>query len=180
MKNKTFIGLIIGVALITVGCSKDSTQESELNYLKKATTGAVQLNGVGYFDSSGECDTEDKGADYSLIMTGDLEGCLYTYVESFDCSPGGTYMEIGREYFVGTYNGVYGTFWTTYKFEAKYEGCDDGSIVGAELKGRCQHPIVEGKGTGVFKGVTGRLDMKDEILASGINYNYRGHLKGLN
>jgi hypothetical protein len=58
------------------------------------------------------------------------------------------------------------SFQTTYKFEAKYEGCAaDGAYISAELKGRCQHPIVEGSGTGVFEGVTGRLDMKDDIEA---------------
>jgi hypothetical protein len=69
-----------------------------------------------------------------------------------------------------------GSFWTNYTFEAKYEGCaENGSYVGAEIKGRCQHPIVKGSGTGVFAGVTGRLDMKDDIEAG--NYPYRGHFK---
>ena len=109
-------------------------------------------------------------------MTGDLEGCLYTYVDEFKCSPSGTYYEVGREYFVGTYKGEYGTFWTNYKFEAKYEGCaENGSYVGAEIKGRCQHPIVAGSSTGVFEGVTGRLDIKDDIAAG--NYPYRGHFR---
>jgi hypothetical protein len=47
--------------------------------------------------------------------------------------------------------------------------------LGAEIFGRCQHPIVNGSGEGVFSGVTGRLDMKDDIEAG--NYPYRGHLK---
>jgi hypothetical protein len=55
-------------------------------------------------------------------MTGDLEGCLYIFVDEYECSPSGTYREIGRELFVGSYNGGSGSFWTTYKFEAKYEG----------------------------------------------------------
>lgn len=187
MNHKSFLGLIICVALIIGGCSKDSSvdqdlaQGSDLTNLKKATIGATQLSGVGYFDANDECNSAGQRATYSLNMTGDLEGCLYTYVDDYDCSPSGTYMEIGRELFVGTYNGVSGSFWTTYRFEAKYEGCaDDGTFIGAEIKGRCQHPVVEGSGTGVFEGVTGRLDMKDDIQASGINYVYRGHLKGLN
>jgi hypothetical protein len=82
---------------------------------------------------------------------------------------------IGREYFVGTYNEEAGTFWTTYKFEAKFEDCsEDGSYLGMEIFGRCQHPIVKGSGTGVFEGVTGRLDFKDDIAAG--NFPYRGHL----
>lgn len=181
MKNNTFIGLIFGIALISFGCSKDNSQDqdliqgSDLNHLKKAT----QLSGVGYFDATDECNAAGQDATYSLNMTGDLEGCLYTFVDDFECSPSGTYREIGREYFVGTYKGVSGTFWTTYKFEAKYQDCaPDGSFLGAEIKGRCQHPIVEG--TGVFEGVTGRLDMKDVLEADQIKYVYRGHLTGLN
>jgi len=188
MNNKTFISLIFCVALIIVGCSKDSPlfddlaeskQESDLSYAKKATQGATQLSGIGFFDATDECNSAGQGATYSIIMTGDLEGCLYTYVDEFECSPSGTYREIGREYFVGTYNGESGTFWTEYKFEAKYEGCaEDGSYIGAEIKGRCQHPFVEGSGTGVFEGAKGRMLIKDDIEAG--NYPYRLHLNNLN
>ena len=187
MNHKTFIGLIFCLALIIVGCSKDSSQDqelaqgSELSDLKKATQGAIQLSGTGYYDADDPCNSPGEDADYSVILEGELDGCLYTFVDFVKCSPSGTYMEIGTEKFVGTYKGDFGTFETTYKFEAKYEGCnDDGSYVGAEIKGRCQHPIVKGKGTGVFEGVTGRLDIKDDIQTSGITYYYRGHLKGLN
>lgn len=188
MNHKTIIGLIICVAFITVGCSKDSSQDqdlaqgSELSYDKKATVGMTQLSGSGYFPIDTEvCDAADVGATYTVVLEGDLEGCLHTYVVDFECSPSGTYREMGRELFVGTYKGVPGSFETTYKFQAKYEGCaEDGSYLGAEIKGRCQHPVVEGSGEGVFKGVKGRLDIKDDIQASGITYYYRGHLNGLN
>ena len=48
-------------------------------------------------------------------------------------------------------------------------------MTGSELHGRCQHPLVEGSGTGGFAGATGRLDFKDEV-ATGL-YFYRGHIK---
>ena len=76
--------------------------------------------------------------------------------------------------FVGTYNGEEGTFWTNYRFEAKYEGCEDGFFVGAEIFGRCQHPIVEGSGTGVFEGATGRIDFKDNVDTG--EFPYKGHI----
>ncbi len=145
----------------------------------EAAQGATQLSGIGFFDATDDCNSASQGATFSIIMTGDLVGCLYTYVDDFKCSPSGTYREIGREYFVGTYNGESGTFWTNYKFEAKFEGCaEDGSYLGAEIKGRCQHAFVKDSGTGVFEGVTGRLDFKDDIEEG--NYPYRGHLNGLN
>ena len=137
---------------------------------------ATQISGVGYWDASDGCNSAGQGADFALAMTGDINGCLYVFVDEYECSPSGTYREFGREKFVGTYNGQPGTFWTSYKFEAKYEGCaENGSYVGAEIKGRCQHPIVEGSGDGVFEGVTGRIHFKDDIEAG--NYPYTGHLQ---
>ena len=41
--------------------------------------------------------------------------------------------------------------------------------------GRCQHLVLEGSGTGVFGGVTGRLDFKDDVEAG--NFPYRGQLR---
>ena len=194
MNNKILILLIFCSALITLSCNKDYTvsekltQNEQASGLSKATkqgstsnrdVGANQISGVGFFDEAGECNDPIPGGEvvaYALRMTEDLQGCMYTIIDEFECSPSGTYREIGREYFVGTYNGESGTFWTSYKFEAKYQGCaSDGSYVGLEIKGRCQHPIVEGSGTGGFAGVSGRLDFLDDIAAG--NYPYKGHLR---
>jgi hypothetical protein len=40
---------------------------------------------------------------------------------------------------------------------------------------RCQHPIVEGSGAGIYEGVSGRLDFKNDVEAG--NYPYKGHLR---
>ena len=160
MNNKTFVRLIFCLGLIILGCNKDDAVSEKLTQNEQAivsnrSVGAVQISGVGFFDATDECNSAGQGANYALTLTGDLEGCHYFFVDEFECSPSGTYRERGRELFVGTYNGQSGTFWTTYRFEAKYEGCaEDGSYLGAEILGRCQHPIVEGSGTGVFEGVT--------------------------
>ena len=188
MNNKIFTYLIGCLALIVPGCNNDDVspqvaQSEQESFSGKASKqgaesrrGATQISGVGLFDANDECNSLGQGATFALTMTGELEGCFYIFVEQFECSPSGTYREIGTELFVGTYNGEEGSFETTYKFEAKYEVCnDDGSYGGAEILGRCQHPIVSGSGTGVFEGVTGRLDMKDDIAAA--NYPYRGHFK---
>jgi hypothetical protein len=177
MKNKTFSHLILCLALIILGCSNDDVVSGELTRDLSVSSKSVgsKMSGIGYFATDAECDSPGEGATFAVRMTGDLEGCLFVFVDEYQCSPSGTYREVGREYFVGTYNGGSGSFWTTYKFEAKYEGCDNGSYVGAEILGRCQHPIVDGSGDGVFDGVYGRLDMKDDIEAG--NYPYRGHLQ---
>jgi hypothetical protein len=187
MNNKIIIHLIFCLALITLGCSKDHTASQKLTQSEQASVsstasnvssqavGAAQFSGVGFFDATDVCSSLSQGATYAVKMTGDLDGCLYIFVDEFECSPSGTYREVGRELFVGTYNGGSGSFRTTYKFESRYEGCSvDGSYLGLEIFGRCQHPIVDGSGDGVFLGVTGRLDMKDDIEAG--NYPYRGHI----
>jgi hypothetical protein len=132
--------------------------------------GATQISGVGFFDDDDICDSGSMGADFALIMTGDLEGCLYTFVKTAESSPSGTYRETGTELFVDSEGA--GTFETTYRFEAKYEDVDN---LSGEIFGRCQHPIVKGSGTGIFQGVTGRIDFKDDVQAG--NFPHRGHLR---
>jgi len=176
--------LLTATGILLLSCKKEMIENhSEENTVAKTgaqnkarSMGAVQISGTSFYDATDQCNSAGQGATYALNMTGDLQGCWYIFVDEFDCSPSGTYREIGREYFVGTYMGQEGTFWTTYKFEAKYEGCaENGSYIGAEIFGRCQHPIVDGSGTGVFKGVDGRLDMKDDIEVG--DFPYRGHLQ---
>lgn len=134
--------------------------------------GATQISGIGSYAASGQCtDPEGAGSDFALIMTGSFSGCHYVFIESSRCSQGGAYFETGTETFVGTYNGQSGTFGTTYVFTATYRDCTN--LVG-EIAGRCEHPIVDGSGTGVFDGVRGRFDMKDDVELG--NFPYRGHL----
>ncbi len=135
--------------------------------------GATQISGSAVFDEAeAPVCAPVMGYDYALVMTGDLEGCLYTDVLTAKSSPSGTYRETGTELFVGSYLDESGTFETTYRFEAKYE---DVANLSGEIFGRCQHPIVEGSGTGIFEGVSGRLDFKDEVETG--TFFYRGHLR---
>ncbi len=138
--------------------------------------GATQISGIGVYADEATCDDpEGEGDDYALILDGDLQGCLYTFVETRKSSPSGTYRETGTERFVDSWRGKTGTFETTYRFEAKYEDLDDPAT---EIFGRCQHPIVRGSGTGVFEGVTGILLFKDVLEAGKDPYfPYRGHLR---
>ncbi|MHC4405352.1 MAG: hypothetical protein ACYTG0_37375 [Planctomycetota bacterium] len=133
---------------------------------------ATQISGIGFLNFGKPCYPKRVGADFAIHMVeGDLLGCHYVFVEDGVCSESGTYREWGTEMFVGWYNGGFGTFETTYLFTAKLEDCD----LSAEIFGRCQHPIVEGSGTGVFDGVTGRIDIKDDIETGELFY--RGHLQ---
>jgi hypothetical protein len=108
-----------------------------------------------------------------LLMSGSLDGCLYTKVITPKETPSGVYLESGEEVFVGSLDGgPVGTFATTYKFESKF---DPDVSTGVEVHGRCHHPIVEGSGTGGLEGATGRLDFKD-IIGNPVTYVYRGHI----
>ena len=139
--------------------------------------GATQISGVAFYADDARVhvtcdDPQGEGADYvPLVMTGDLEeGCLYTFIETSVSSPSGTYRETGTEIFVSADGSS--TFRTTYRFEGKYEDVDN---LAGEIFGRCQHPIVEGSGTGIYEGVSGTLLFKDDIEAG--NFPYRGHLR---
>ena len=135
--------------------------------------GATQISGLGSYDARCDPTSVEPDASYAILMTGDyLEGCLYTFVETAESSPSGTYRETGTELFVGSTSEGAGTFETTYRFEAKYEDVNDPAT---EIFGRCQHPIVEGSGTGIFEGVSGILLFKDDIEEG--NFPYRGHLR---
>jgi hypothetical protein len=160
MSRKLFIALTVMILLLIAAPANAG--------------GATQISGIGFFAEPGECtDPEGQGADFALKMTGDLEGCHYVFVETFECSPSGTYRERGTEIYVGGGGeGDDGTFGTTYQFSAKYEDCPNPIN---EIFGRCQHPIIAGSGTEDYEGVTGRLDFKDDIAAG--NFPYRGHLR---
>lgn len=190
MKKNSIVLLTLCFCLVEFGCTEMPVSPNLDTALPTSTdvagneslssslrvNGASQVSGIGYYDAEDECDSGAHGATFAVKMSGDLEGCLLIFVDSYTCRPSGVYYEEGRELFVGSYLGESGSFWTTYKFEAKYEGCaEDGSYLGLEIFGRCQHPIVKGSGQGVFEGVTGRLDMKDDIEEG--NYPYRGHFK---
>jgi hypothetical protein len=131
---------------------------------------ATQISGVAVLDRADTCDSASVGADFALDMSGDLDGCLYTFVGTSESSPSGTYREVGTERFVASEGA--GTFETTYRVEAKFEDVDN--LAGTIFE-RCQHPIVEGSGTGIYEGVSGHLFIRADVEAG--NYLYKGHLQ---
>src|SRR5215208_882996 len=67
--------------------------------------GATQISGDASFDEPEPlvCAPVPPGYEYALVMTGDLEGCLYTRVKTSVSSPSGNHRETGTELFVGSY-----------------------------------------------------------------------------
>jgi hypothetical protein len=135
--------------------------------------GAKQISGLGAYAGEGQCtDDEGAGASYVLTLTGSLTGCHYVFINDSRCLDNGAYTESGTELFIGEYNGQPGSFQTTYVFTAKYENCN--TFTG-EVAGRCQHPFINGTGTGVFANIReARIDMKDDVAEG--NFPYRGHI----
>ena len=133
----------------------------------------TQISGVGTPGAPGDngCvgDPLGTGPTYTIQMEGDLEGCIYGYEQSFAARPSGVVDTRDVEIFVGSWGDYEGTFEMREHFTAKFDAD------GAQLWGRCQHPIVKRSGTGDFEGITGRLDFKDDVVAGVANY--RGHLK---
>ena len=145
------------------------------NHGAPAHAGGGQIDGTAYFNPvEGHPCPEPPPAydDYDpLVMEGSLQGCWYTHIETARTTPGGVYLETGQELFIGRLNGgALGTFTTTYRFEAELDA------EGNEVRGRCQHPLVAGSGTGGFAGARGRVDFKD-IIGDPITYVYRGHIR---
>jgi hypothetical protein len=145
-----------------------------------ADSGTTQISGSGVFEPP-ECDSPPGAfTDLAIGLDGSLVGCWYIDVTNarWD-SDSGVYQEEGVEHFEGCMTGAgggCGTFETTYRFTALYEP-DPGSTQpdpAVQLNGRCQHPLIDGSGTGVFAGATGRLDFKDDVEAGIVDY--RGHI----
>jgi hypothetical protein len=162
---------LLRLALVTV-----LSAGSLLGAAAPAQAASPQIDGTAEFQVSegAPCaEAPEPYTDYpALVMDGDLEGCWYTDVLDFRMLPNGVYTEVGEELFVGRQgDGAMGTFTTTYRFEARFE-----EDLVTEIRGRCQHPVVAGSGTGGFAGATGRLDFKD-IIGDPITYVYRGHIR---
>jgi len=133
----------------------------------------TQISGVGIPGGVGDNGCSGDGyddADYTIAMSGDLDGCIYGYVLSEKALDNGIYQTRDQEFFVGTWDGNEGTWEMREHFTSKWD-----PTTGDQKYGRCQHPIVDGSGTGDFEGITGRLDFKDDVDL-GVAY-YRGHLK---
>lgn len=134
---------------------------------------ATRISGMAYPAAPGQCThTVGEGANLAMRLSGDLQGCYYIFVESFVCLPNGIYRMSGNEVFVKDGSDGNDLFRTTYNFEGKYVDCATQLI---EIFGRCQHPITAGTGTGIYEGVTGRIDVKDDVKA--LEFNYRGYLQ---
>ncbi|HZD52715.1 MAG TPA: hypothetical protein VE175_06680 [Woeseiaceae bacterium] len=146
--------------------------------------GSIQISGTGRVDTfpPTECTNAPPGfEDFTVVLEGDLMGCLYTAVASpFEYTPSNVYDERGRESIEACLDlnrdlvcdGPSGTFQTNYYFISKWEGVP---FFSEEIFGRCEHPIVWGLGTGLFSDATGRLKFRDDVIE--LDFDWKGHIK---
>jgi hypothetical protein len=122
--------------------------------------GSIRISGNTVYSDCGV-----TGSDFALLMTGDLEGCLSIFVQSYTCrevNGFAHYTERGREAFVGNLRGKHGRFTTNYTIDAAYaSGFCDSFDYSLELSGSCIHHI-HGK-TGVFADREGVYTMFDVV-----------------
>jgi hypothetical protein len=129
--------------------------------------------------SSGPC--FDPNAVASYVIGGGLVGCwstdtFVTHSAQPNGTPSGTIQATGTEHFVGCLDvdadrscmhDPSGSLAFTYQFSGKFD-----PATGAEIHGRCQHPIVSG--TGDFADASGIISFKDDVANS--TSLYTGHV----
>lgn len=157
--------LVVTASPVSAGGVTQISGEGELVYIGYDAENPPEVCSEDVFPG-----TANDPDQYALELTGDLTGCLYGLVTDFRFHPSGTYQEIADEIFVGSWGELEGTFELTEFFTAKFDE------TGAQIWGRCQHPVTTDSGTdGFADGIKGRLDFKDDVDL-GIAF-YTGHLK---
>ncbi len=131
-----------------------------------ATAGTTRVSGNQTPVALGDpCIAGDPSSLGTYRVDGSLVGCWYTDEFTFREHPSGTVQATGREHFIGcldrsgdgTCTGdPSGTLFFEFQFSGKYD-----LVTLAEIRGRCQHPIVSG--TGGFVGAGGVLTFKDDV-----------------
>jgi hypothetical protein len=115
----------------------------------------------------------------SFEMHGGLVGCWF--IDSFTSgksTPSGQAVYRGTEHFTGCLDngdGVcngdpWGTFHTTFTFTARFD-----LATGAEIRGRCHHPIVSGSGD--FAHISGVIQFHDIVTPTEVSARYWGPVR---
>ncbi len=119
----------------------------------------IKVSGVGYPGGPGDNGCNEMGADYTIFMTGDIEGCVYGIIlsEQYE-EESGEYQSRDHETFIGTLDGLSGSWEMDEAFWAVFD-----TETGDQLSGRCEHPIIEGSGTGDFATADGELRFVDNV-----------------
>lgn len=111
------------------------------------------------------CIAGDPSSLATYTMDGGLIGCWYTDDATYREQPSGTAQATGHEHFVGCLdlggNGdcagdPSGSLSFSFQFSGKFD-----TETFAEIRGRCQHPVVSG--TGGFADASGVITFQDDV-----------------
>lgn len=145
--------LFAGVLALTISAAGSTA-------LASGNDKTVFVSGNSTFSDCGLAES-----DYAILLTGDLEGCLNTFIQGFKCKElehYDLYLEEGREVFVGKFRGKQGRFRTTYTFDAAYaKGFCQSFDLSLEVGGGCNHKI--NGGSRVFEDAEGLIKFIDVI-----------------
>jgi hypothetical protein len=129
----------------------------------------TRVSGDQVLDVGNTCPEISLG---TYVMDGGLIGCWYTDDFTAREHPSGAVQLTGTEHFVGCLDRGYdgscsGDPDGTLRFAFQFSGTFDTDTF-AEVRGRCQHPIVAG--TGGFEGARGVITFKDDVTTGIATY----------
>jgi hypothetical protein len=162
--KKPVVALASAIATLTVAVT-GMLVASPAATARAAGMGTTHVSGIQTPVTSGPCWNADAVA--SFVMTGDLTGCWYTDQLACLAQPSGAVQCSGYEHFTGSIAERHGTLDFAFTFTGKYD-----FSTGAEIHGRCHHPIIDAEGD--FAGATGSLDFKDDVTTGCASYT--GHI----
>ncbi len=119
----------------------------------------IEVSGVGIPGGPEDYGCDELPAHYVILMTGDIEGCIYgiTLSDQYE-EESGEYQSRDHETFIGTLDGLSGSWEMDEAYWAVFD-----TETGDQLSGRCEHPIIEGSGTGDFATADGELRFVDNV-----------------
>ncbi len=129
-----------------------------------AGDGEMEIEVSGSLDWSAPC-TAMK-TDYAFGLTGDITGCVYGNILSEEYNEEtGEYQSRDHEYWHVSVAGLSGTWESNESFYALFD-----PDTGAQISGGCEHPIIEGSGTGDFESVDGEIRFVDDVVNGTADY----------
>lgn len=130
-----------------------------------AGDGEMEIKVSGSIDWSTSCTAYD--ADYTFGLQGDITGCVYGWLISEEYNEEtGEYQSRDHEIWDVSVAGMSGSWESNESFYAGYD-----PATGDQLWGGCEHPIIEGSGTGDFANVDGEVIFVDDVAAGTAYYH---------
>ena len=81
-KSLVFTAITIFIFSCQKGVDKPAQPEEGIaTSANNGGSGATQISGMGVYAETGECSSGGEGSSFALKLTGDLNGCLYVFID---------------------------------------------------------------------------------------------------